>query len=91
MSILATCSGVPPGIGANRELKKALESFWGNQGTGADLQRSAARLRRRHWSTMKAAGMDHIPAGIFLCTTICWIWPSPSGRSFSGTGALGIP
>ena len=64
MSILATCLGYPR-IGANRELKKALESFWANQSTGADLQQSAARFRRRHWSTMKAAGMDHIPVGDF--------------------------
>jgi len=86
VSILATCLGYPR-IGANRELKKALESFWGNQGTGADLQRSAARLRRRHWSTMKAAGMDHIPVGDFSLYDHMLDMAVTVGASLSGTGA----
>ncbi|MEO8340912.1 MAG: 5-methyltetrahydropteroyltriglutamate--homocysteine S-methyltransferase [Nitrospirota bacterium] len=64
MSILATCLGHPR-IGVARELKRALESFWSGQSTATDLQECAAELRGRHWSAMKAAGIDHIPAGDF--------------------------
>ncbi|MEP6932465.1 MAG: 5-methyltetrahydropteroyltriglutamate--homocysteine S-methyltransferase [Nitrospirota bacterium] len=64
MSILATCLGHPR-IGVARELKRALESFWSGQSTATDLQECDAELRGRHWSAMKAAGIDHIPAGDF--------------------------
>lgn len=62
MAILATCPGYPR-IGVNRELKKALEPYWSSHSTGLDLEKSAAALRCRHWSTMKAAGIGHIPSG----------------------------
>lgn len=64
MSVLATCLGYPR-IGAARELKKALESFWSGKSAEVDLHRTAAELRRRHWSAMKQAGIDHIPVGDF--------------------------
>jgi 5-methyltetrahydropteroyltriglutamate--homocysteine methyltransferase len=64
MSVLATCLGYPR-IGASRELKKALESFWSGRLSAEELHRTAAELRRRHWFAMKKAGIDHIPVGDF--------------------------
>lgn len=64
MPVLATCLGYPR-IGFDRELKKALESFWSKKTSAADLQQCAAGLRRQHWSVMKQAGIDHIPVGDF--------------------------
>jgi 5-methyltetrahydropteroyltriglutamate--homocysteine methyltransferase len=61
---LATCLGFPR-IGADRELKKALESYWSKQTAAADLHATALELRRRHWALMKAAGIDHIPSNDF--------------------------
>ncbi|MCP9468622.1 MAG: 5-methyltetrahydropteroyltriglutamate--homocysteine S-methyltransferase [Nitrospira sp.] len=64
MSVLAACLGHPR-IGVARELKKALESYWAGRLTADELHRTAAELRRRHWSAMKEAGIDLIPIGDF--------------------------
>ncbi|MBC7977546.1 MAG: hypothetical protein H7138_21430 [Myxococcales bacterium] len=64
MSVLATCLGFPR-IGSDRELKKALESYWAHKTTDADLQASARALRHRHWVAMKDAGIDHVPSNDF--------------------------
>ncbi len=61
---LATCLGFPR-IGSDRELKKALEGFWSKQLTITDLRRRATELRTRHWTAMKAAGIDHVPSNDF--------------------------
>ncbi len=64
MSILATCLGHPR-IGAGRELKKALEAFWAKTISRDELEDVGRMLRLRHWSTMKAAGISHIPSNDF--------------------------
>ncbi len=52
-----------PRIGARRELKFALESYWqGNSGREA-LQAQGAQLRERHWRDQ--AGLDLVPVGDF--------------------------
>jgi 5-methyltetrahydropteroyltriglutamate--homocysteine methyltransferase len=61
---LATCLGFPR-IGADRELKKALESYWAKKTTAAELDATARALRLRHWSIQRAAGIDHIPCNDF--------------------------
>jgi 5-methyltetrahydropteroyltriglutamate--homocysteine methyltransferase len=52
-----------PRIGASRELKFALESYWKGQSTRAELQALGADLRRRHWDHQ--AGFDLVPVGDF--------------------------
>ena len=64
MSILATNLGFPR-IGSQRELKKALESYWKGQSTREALLASAAQLRERHWKLQQAAGLNHIPSNDF--------------------------
>ena len=64
MTVLATNLGFPR-IGLNRELKKAVESYWKNQSTQAQLLATGAELRARHWKLQKNAGIDHIPSNDF--------------------------
>lgn len=52
-----------PRIGARRELKFALESYWKGQSSLEELKSLAARLRQRHWADQ--AGIDLVPVGDF--------------------------
>lgn len=52
-----------PRIGARRELKLALESYWKGQSTLADLKAVGAALRQRHWADQ--APLDLAPVGDF--------------------------
>ena len=48
MGLVATCLGFPR-IGADRELKKALEAFWAGKITTEALEAVGRGLRERHW------------------------------------------
>ncbi|WP_038211372.1 5-methyltetrahydropteroyltriglutamate--homocysteine S-methyltransferase [Xenophilus azovorans] len=52
-----------PRIGARRELKFALESYWKGESSRDELQALGAQLRQRHWSDQ--AGLDLVPVGDF--------------------------
>jgi len=52
-----------PRIGARRELKFALESYWKGESTREALQDTGAALRRRHWANQ--AALDYVPVGDF--------------------------
>jgi 5-methyltetrahydropteroyltriglutamate--homocysteine methyltransferase len=52
-----------PRIGAKRELKFALESYWKGQSSRDELKTLGAELRRRHWG--QQAGFDLVPVGDF--------------------------
>ncbi len=54
-----------PRIGARRELKKALEAYWGGKSTQGALLATAAALRATHWTRQKEAGIDWIPSNDF--------------------------
>src|SRR5207245_8443899 len=54
-----------PRIGAQRELKFALESFWRGDTAEAALQQTGRDLRARHWAVQAAAGMDLVAVGDF--------------------------
>ncbi|MBI3440478.1 MAG: 5-methyltetrahydropteroyltriglutamate--homocysteine S-methyltransferase [Proteobacteria bacterium] len=54
-----------PRIGAKRELKKALESYWAKEISQDELFKVAAELRQLHWRLQKDAGIDHIPSNDF--------------------------
>ena len=64
MPILATSLGFPR-IGAHRELKKALESYWKGSSSKQSLLQCGAELRARHWKLQQSAGLDHIPSNDF--------------------------
>ncbi|MDR9095501.1 5-methyltetrahydropteroyltriglutamate--homocysteine S-methyltransferase [Burkholderia multivorans] len=52
-----------PRIGAQRELKFALEAYWKGQSSRDELNALGARLRQRHWENQ--AGLDLAPVGDF--------------------------
>lgn len=52
-----------PRIGAKRELKFALESYWKGETSAAELQTLAKTLRLRHWENQKV--LDLVPIGDF--------------------------
>jgi 5-methyltetrahydropteroyltriglutamate--homocysteine methyltransferase len=54
-----------PRMGHQRELKKALESYWKGQSSLSDLQNTAKELRQKHWQLMKSKGIDVIPSNDF--------------------------
>ncbi len=54
-----------PRIGARRELKRALESYWRGDITGTALQATARDLRHRHWRLQATAGVDVVPCNDF--------------------------
>lgn len=54
-----------PRIGEQRELKKALESYWKGSLSSETLLDTAAALRRKHWQCQKKHGITHIPSNDF--------------------------
>ncbi|MBX9407708.1 5-methyltetrahydropteroyltriglutamate--homocysteine S-methyltransferase [Pseudomonas baetica] len=54
-----------PRIGADRELKKALEAYWKGDLDQAALNQVGRDLRATHWQLQKAAGIDLLPVGDF--------------------------
>ena len=52
-----------PRIGAKRELKFALESYWKGESSRDALKGFGAELRKRHWDNQ--AGLDLVPVGDF--------------------------
>lgn len=52
-----------PRIGAQRELKFALESYWSGAASRDALQAVGAQLRQRHWAAQ--ARLDLVPVGDF--------------------------
>ncbi|KFY05544.1 hypothetical protein V492_08465 [Pseudogymnoascus sp. VKM F-4246] len=54
-----------PRMGANRDLKKATENYWGGKISQDELLAEAKRLRLAHWKIQKDAGVDIIPSNDF--------------------------
>ena len=54
-----------PRIGADRELKKALESYWKGDLDQDALNSVGRQLRASHWQLQKDAGIDLLPVGDF--------------------------
>ncbi|MGN6580142.1 MAG: 5-methyltetrahydropteroyltriglutamate--homocysteine S-methyltransferase [Bordetella sp.] len=52
-----------PRIGAQRELKFALESYWKGASSRDALKQLGVQLRKRHWDDQ--AGLDYVPVGDF--------------------------
>ncbi|QLG87378.1 5-methyltetrahydropteroyltriglutamate--homocysteine S-methyltransferase [Chitinibacter bivalviorum] len=54
-----------PRIGAQRELKFALEKFWRGEIGEGELAQVGQTLRRRHWQWQAEAGLDFVTVGDF--------------------------
>src|SRR5438105_1971004 len=58
------CLGFPR-IGAQRELKFALERHWRGEIASGELEATGRDLRARHWAIQRAAGLDFVSVGDF--------------------------
>ena len=72
-----------PRIGAQRELKFSLESFWRQESTEADLRRVGADLRAHAWRQQAEAGLDMVTVGDFawydqVLNTLALLGATPS-------------
>src|ERR1041385_648707 len=54
-----------PHLGAARELKRATEGYWSGKVSQADLLKTGATLRERHWRLQRDAGIDLVPSNDF--------------------------
>ena len=54
-----------PRLGANRELKWALEGYWSGKIGAPDLLKTGRELRLAHWRIQRDAGIDIIPSNDF--------------------------
>ncbi len=54
-----------PRLGANREMKRAVEAYWRGEIDRGTLAEKGAELRRRNWAWQAAAGLDLVPVGDF--------------------------
>jgi 5-methyltetrahydropteroyltriglutamate--homocysteine methyltransferase len=54
-----------PRIGADRELKRALEAYWAGRITQEELEKVGRELRVRHWAQQADAGLDVVAVGDF--------------------------
>jgi 5-methyltetrahydropteroyltriglutamate--homocysteine methyltransferase len=52
-------------MGAKRELKRALESFWAKKTSETQLLETAKAIRVENWQRQRAAGIDLIPSNDF--------------------------
>lgn len=52
-------------IGANRELKRAVEAYWAGRSDRAALEAVAAELRASDRRALVAAGIDSVPVNTF--------------------------
>ncbi len=54
-----------PRIGPNRELKKALESYWAGRIGQAELESAGAEVRKANWALQREAGLHRVPSNDF--------------------------
>lgn len=54
-----------PRIGADRELKKALEAYWKGELDELGLRQVGRQLRAQHWQAQADAGIQLLPVGDF--------------------------
>jgi 5-methyltetrahydropteroyltriglutamate--homocysteine methyltransferase len=78
-----------PRIGADRELKKAVEGFWKGNVNKHTLLDTAAKLKARHWKLQNDAGIEAIPSNDFslydqVLDTIALLGAVPERYNFSG-------
>src|SRR5690606_35827812 len=54
-----------PRIGADRELKRAVEAYWRGELDREALEDAGRELRARHWAEQREAGLDLVTVGDF--------------------------
>ena len=87
--MLKTASLGFPRIGANRELKKAVEAYWKGSLSSSDLQKAASEIKAKNWQSQKSAGTHFIPSNDFsfydqVLDTLALFGAVPERFKFSG-------
>ncbi|OZI50137.1 5-methyltetrahydropteroyltriglutamate--homocysteine S-methyltransferase [Bordetella genomosp. 5] len=54
-----------PRVGAQRELKRAVEAYWAGQQDAASLRDTGRALRAEHWRLQASNGLKFVPVGDF--------------------------
>jgi len=54
-----------PRIGAQRELKRAVEAYWAGKQTARELEQTGRELRAAHWQRQASTGVQFVPVGDF--------------------------
>lgn len=78
-----------PRLGAQRELKKAVEDYWAGKIPQEELLKTAKELRSRHRRLQKEAGISQIPSNDFsfydhVLDTACLFGVIPERFAFQG-------
>lgn len=78
-----------PRIGRRRELKTALERYWGGTLDETGLLSDASRLRAKHWRLQLGLGIGHVPSGDaslydHVLDTACMFGAIPPGYGWQG-------
>ena len=84
-----------PRIGANRELKKAVEGYWKKKISAAELESTAAQIRKNNWQLHQQNQISHIPSNDFsyydqTLDTICLFGAVPDRFKYSGEGNIDL-
>ena len=79
-----------PRMGANRELKFALERHWRGEISADELEAVGSELRARHWQVQRDAGLDFVTVGDFayydhVANHIQLLGCEPARFGFDGT------
>ena len=79
-----------PRMGANRELKFALERHWRGEISADELEAVGSELRARHWQVQREAGLDFVTVGDFawydhVANHIQLLGCEPARFGFDGT------
>lgn len=53
-------------LGANREVKKAVEAYWAGKISADQLTHVAADVKKTNWTTVKSKGVDFVPRSVLL-------------------------
>ncbi len=86
--ITATNLGFPR-IGADRQLKRALEAYWAGMIAQEDLCEVASQIRRDTWLFQQHAGLGHVPSNDFslydhVLDAVAMVGAVPSRYGWSG-------
>jgi len=84
-----------PRIGAQRELKRALEAYWAGKQTADELDGVGRDLRARHWAIQTDAGQEFVTVGDFAWYDHILEWSTllgavPPRFAQPGTEAVGL-
>jgi 5-methyltetrahydropteroyltriglutamate--homocysteine methyltransferase len=77
-----------PRIGSNRELKKAVESYWKGNISQNELESAANKIKNHNWKLQKDNNIDYIPSNDFsfydqILDNICLFGSIPSRYNFT--------